>query len=637
MPQHEGIQRHYSETRKRWKDKQKKDNVYNEKGIISTKEELIVQRERTTLNRLCNLIESLEENDFDEDITLLRSTIQSLEEMFLLVVVGEFNSGKSSFVNALVGEKILKEGRTPTTTYLQLIRYKEHEEEDKETIIDQQNKTLRVYLDKPWLRRVSVVDTPGTNAIDKSHQALTEHFIPKSDLILFVLSADRPLSESERALAESIREWGKKTIVLINKCDLLNEQEQEEVIDFVDHGIQTSLNYKPEIYCISAQQAYTSKANARQAMKNASVLDGSDIQDCGYQWDELESKIFATLNSNERLRIKMESPLGIMDYMNKKLTLYLAQLNSFVREDVKTLDTIQQQLVLHAKDMASDYKQQQEKLDLLFDDLIHRGEDFFDDTFRIQNASNLWHADRVAEDFDRNVLRTIVPEIERHINELIDWMIDKNYKQWKAITDFAYERAKASSNDNQLVGSIRSGFDFNRKDLLHGLTTAADPIVRAYDRKDHVDKLSSEIKSSLRMTTLMGLTGLVTGGSTLWLANSIAMTLGVATGGLALSAGIGIGALGVLPYKRNKLKSQFRKNVQLLRAQLNRNLEDRFTAQLNENVTSIKDAISPYTRYVETKLISIERHSNGLLTIEEDIRDIRRDIQVVFDQTKESL
>lgn len=53
-----------------------------------------------------------------------RRSLEQLEDLFLLVIVGEFNSGKSSFINALLGQKYLKEGVTPTTNKISIFNYK---------------------------------------------------------------------------------------------------------------------------------------------------------------------------------------------------------------------------------------------------------------------------------------------------------------------------------------------------------------------------------------------------------------------------------------------------------------------------------------------------------------------------------
>ena len=71
------------------------------------------------------------------------------------------------------------------------------------------------------LREIHIVDTPGTNAIIREHEAITSEFVPRSDLVLFVTSADRPFTETERVFLEQVRGWGKKVVIVINKIDIL--------------------------------------------------------------------------------------------------------------------------------------------------------------------------------------------------------------------------------------------------------------------------------------------------------------------------------------------------------------------------------------------------------------------------------
>ena len=67
------------------------------------------------------------------------------------------------------------------------------------------------------LREMNVVDTPGTNVILDRQQRLTEEYVPRADLVLFVMSADRPFTESEVNFLKYIKQWGKKVIFLVNK------------------------------------------------------------------------------------------------------------------------------------------------------------------------------------------------------------------------------------------------------------------------------------------------------------------------------------------------------------------------------------------------------------------------------------
>ena len=153
----------------------------------------------------------------DEQKTLGRSITQ-LDELFLLVVVGEFNAGKSAVINALLGEPVLEEGVVPTTTRIELLRHA-----DERTRTPCGGGYEEITLPLPILREMSIVDTPGTNAVVRGHEALTREFVPRSDLVLFVTSADRPFTESERAFLETIRDWGKKVVVAVNKTDILGQ------------------------------------------------------------------------------------------------------------------------------------------------------------------------------------------------------------------------------------------------------------------------------------------------------------------------------------------------------------------------------------------------------------------------------
>ncbi len=127
--------------------------------------------------------------------TILQRSLRQIEELFLIVVVGEFNAGKTAFLNALLGQKALPEGITPTTSQIHVVRHT-----DGLTIEPPSEDYRIVRAPVDWLRELNLVDTPGTNAVIQRHQEITETFIPRSDLVLFVTSVERPFTESERAL-----------------------------------------------------------------------------------------------------------------------------------------------------------------------------------------------------------------------------------------------------------------------------------------------------------------------------------------------------------------------------------------------------------------------------------------------------
>ena len=186
------------------------------KRLLNRAEEDLLQAERNLLQQLAVHLVRLEASK--EDQSRLEQARLQLDELFLLVVVGEFNAGKSAFINALLGQSLLEEGALPTTVRVHRIH---HGEQISRTLDEADLEVISAPVD--WLREINIVDTPGTNAVIQRHQEITEDFVPRSDLVLFVTSADRPFSESERLFMERIREWGKKVVIVVNKVDILQD------------------------------------------------------------------------------------------------------------------------------------------------------------------------------------------------------------------------------------------------------------------------------------------------------------------------------------------------------------------------------------------------------------------------------
>src|SRR5690606_24120905 len=120
----------------------------------------------------------------------------------------------------------------------------------------------------PLLEDIALVDTPGTNAIIQRHQELTERFVPRADLLLFVTSADRPFTESERRFLELIASWGRKVVMVVNKVDILDTDEQRrEVERYVRDHARETLGVTPDVFLVSAKRA----ERAREAGDDAEL------------------------------------------------------------------------------------------------------------------------------------------------------------------------------------------------------------------------------------------------------------------------------------------------------------------------------------------------------------------------------
>src|SRR5690606_17320379 len=137
---------------------------------------LHLQREKEVLNEALSRLSAFELPR--EALGALEKAVRQLDELFLIVVVGEFNSGKSALINALLGERVLKEGVTPTTARVTLVRWGE---KAGEQIVDEGFAIFTYPLE--MLKELNIVDSPGTNAIIRQHEILTNEYVPRSDLV----------------------------------------------------------------------------------------------------------------------------------------------------------------------------------------------------------------------------------------------------------------------------------------------------------------------------------------------------------------------------------------------------------------------------------------------------------------------
>ena len=226
--------------------------------ILTQSQETLLKDERKILNDL--RLALVQFGATPEDVDTLGHSIQQLDELFLLVVVGEFNAGKSAFINALLGQRLLTEGVTPTTAQINVLKYGNSQ---GRTVINDHQHIITLPAD--LLAEISIVDTPGTNAIIRQHEIITAQFVPQADLVLFVTSADRPFTESERQFLAQIRDWGKKVVLVVNKSDILQtDTDRQEVSRYVSENGHMLLSTSPDVFLVSARNALLAKQGQPQ-------------------------------------------------------------------------------------------------------------------------------------------------------------------------------------------------------------------------------------------------------------------------------------------------------------------------------------------------------------------------------------
>lgn len=579
--------------------------------LLSVQEDKILRQERSVLESLQVALTRLDGSD--EDLALLKSSLEQLEEMFLLVVVGEFNSGKSALINALMGDRYLTEGVVPTTSQLFLVRY--GETVNRSTTPDD---VAIVHLPVEWLREVNLVDTPGTNAVIRTHEQITEHFVPRSDLVLFVTSADRPFSESERNFLERIRRWGKKIVIVVNKMDLLqSEEDRVQVLAFVAENARQLVGSDPRIFPVSARLALEAK---QQERKHHTPLAAQEKWGRS-QFGALEEYILARLDKQERVRLKLANPLGIALNLVERYRALIQDRQRLLKGDFQTLDTIDEQLTAYQADMRRDFQYQSDRVDNVLYEMAERGDRFFDENLRVTRLLELVNSERLRGEFERRVVADTSRQIERHVSELIDWLVDKDFRQWQGVMDYINQRA--SQHTERMVGKVSGEFEFSRQNLLKSVGRSAQEVVDSYDREVEAAKLAREVQRAIVQTAAVEAGAIGLGALLVALLQT---TLLDVTGILGAGAVAALG-LYVLPYRRSKVKADMRTHIGDLRQRLDVALTRQFEAELAQSVQRIREAIAPYTRFVRVEREKLDQLSASLQEAEQQLRQLQRDVE----------
>ncbi|MGH9173893.1 MAG: dynamin family protein, partial [Vicinamibacterales bacterium] len=459
-----------------------------------------------------------------KDVEVLQQTLEQLDELFLLVIVGEFNAGKSALINALLGERYLAEGVTPTTAQIHILRHGNR----GEPLVDEDG-NLILHYPADFLREISIVDTPGTNAVLRKHEEISRDFVPRSDLILFVTSADRPFSESERDFMELIRNWGKKVVLVINKADLLEtEEEQQKVTAFVRENATRLLGTTPELFPLSARAALRAKI---------------DEQEVPPRFQALEGYMFETLNEESRIRLKLGNPLGVAlkvtgEYLEKADTRL-----ALLTEDLQTIEQVERQLSLYRQDLENEFEYHTLKVDAILNEMQRRGDDFFDEHFRVSRIFSLLNTNAIKAQFERDVLANTPEQIERQVQEMIDWMVERESRQWRSLARQLGQRHRTEFLQDA-AAEAAGGFEYNRRQLLQSVGRSTADVVARYDTSREARELEESVQQSLAMVGIAEVGAIGLGAA---LTAALHGALIDATG--ILAAGIvGLAGLGIIPY-----------------------------------------------------------------------------------------
>jgi small GTP-binding protein len=576
------------------------------RSFLSDREQDLRSREQELLGRLARALEAFGPDVDAADLQRFREATEQLAGLFLLVIAGEFNSGKSSFINALLGERVLPEGVTPTTDRINLLR---HGPEITE-------RPLEAYLlerthPAELLRELNVVDTPGTNAVIRRHEELTSDFIPRADLVLFVTSADRPFSESEREFLEQIRQWGKKIVFIVNKVDILaGPTEQAEVITYVRDNAAALLGEAPQVFPVSARRAVQARTEGAADKWEQSGFDA------------VEEYLLRTLDQEERIRLKLLNPLNVGLRLSARYKEAAFERLKLLSQDLEALQSIDAQLALFHQDMLRDFEPRLSKLELLLGEMESRGQRFFEETIRLSRIRSLLDGEGIKRSFEREVVGDTPQQLEAEVGRLIDWIVERNLKVWQDVSQFV-DRRRLSLHQEGMLGEVPTTFSYNRQALLESVGRVSREVIGGYDREREARAIADEVQGAFATTALAeaGAIGLGTLVATVVTGAAADLT------GILLAAALAVGGFYVIPRKRRQAQADFRQRMDQLRSRLRDGLTRQVHHEVTQSTDRVNEAIAPYRRFVHSQQQRLNEARGELVATEDALLRLRGEIE----------
>jgi small GTP-binding protein len=577
---------------------------------MNTTEQIVDERLRPLIEAEKQLLSNLHDlalaGEHAEDARRLSDILAGIDELFLLVIVGEFNSGKSSFINALFGQKARVEGPVPVDDRITIMHYGEQPEERSLSSF-----VTEKHLPIEFLRDIALVDTPGTNSVVRQHQEITEDFIPRADLVLFTTSIDRPMTESERQFLSYIQHWGKKIVIILNKIDTKDEAEITEVIEFVDSKCRELLGFKPLIFPVSAKLALAAK------------LGGNPRDWTRSRFETLEDYIFQKLSERERLQLKLLSPLDSASTVAGKLQAEYSGKLELLSDDTAKIKRIEEQLEAAHGEMQSNFQKFVLRVDVLIVELRDRGLDFLDSNMRVRNLSLLRNETRFREEFERAVLAQWRDKLDESVNESVDWLVRNNMRLWNDTLEYFNTQVRKEQYDSQVIGRVGGQFVYEREEVHARIRREAEARVQSLDHRDECRRVINSSMTALQQSFGLGAGAVGLG----YVLATIFTTVALDVTGIAAATLLFTTSFLILPYKRKRAKEEFRVKTETLRAEMQRAFESKSAEEIERAVDNVRGALEPYIRFVRSEHAKVKERASTLDGIRERLRVLKHEIE----------
>jgi ribosome biogenesis GTPase A len=530
-----------------------------------------------------------------------------IDEPFMFVIVGEVKAGKSSFINALLGEPDLcAVAPSPMTDTIQQILYG-----DVLKIEEVSPHLKRIYQPSEILKEIAIVDTPGTNTIIAHHQEITERFIPGADLIIFVFEAKNPYRQSAWDFFDFMHEeWHKKIVFVLQQKDLMEvsdlEINKKGVVEYAHKkGIKN-----PVVFAVSAKQE----------------LEGYH-QESGFE--TLKTFILDQVTGGRAQQHKLisisDTVLNIMTRLEKGLNDRQLQLDADIafRQDIKwTLADHGQQAKHQADILIENLMASYDRVSGKYEDELSDALSFFPVLKRSIGAifSKSQSLKSWLEAFTHRLQADFGSGMQEKINDrVLD--LAESIQQMAHNIDLQIRNSKTIlANDHEIFSEIAQ----RRQNVLKELREAFDQFLNRtenFTTKGLVDT-DTRVGTNVAAGSGVAVVGIILAAVTQGMVFDI--TGGVLTALGFLVAGVTLGL------QRGKVMKQYRSEMEKGRKRLQQELATELYAYIETLKSKMNDQFTKFDDLIQQETVELTALQLDLKAVKTDLENIKKAVLRAF-------
>ncbi len=525
----------------------------------------------------------------------IQGLLTDIREPLLFVVVGEVKAGKSSLLNAIFGQEFAKVDVLPATDRVYIFRYGE-----RDSTVEVSPELTERHLPIDFLRDFNVVDTPGTNTMVAQHQTITESFIPRADLVLFVFSVTNPWTQSAWALLDFVqKKWLKNVVFVLQQADLRDAAEIEIIRRHLEDTALQRLGFAPPIFAVSARKALLARTTGldKERLWNES------------QFGALEDQINRMVTEGGARVLKLQST-------GRTAGLLLDEIAEEVRGSFETIRRDEQHLGRVTAFLQARKEQTLRQIAGFLRGVERACRDSAEyGTKVIEERLSFWKTWRLVfsraqwqQEFQHEVEQKLRETVQPQVENAVQLLETDLRGLWPQLQD-TIEAQFASEGKNRLSKTIPD-FARQRRELLQSIELTLVERIAGKGVEEQLGRMFAESAAWLRLPAGVA----AAGGIATILAAMISASVADVTGIIAASAA----ALGTFFAftQRRKILNTYEKEMQIKREELTRAIEQQMEHAIDLFYKEISTAFEPLAAFCTTE----RKRYEPLLTRVEELK-----------------